>query len=125
MITSTLITVTMITITMITIIMITSTITTTIITIILFLTGATNAYGVVIHSSCKHEMNQIPETDPNKPQMTASSSASRVIRLVSKEKLLIIREHNFADLNWKQLETLDDNYLFMRCVNDNFFMSVC
>jgi len=43
-----------------------------------------------------------------------------MIRLVSKEKVLIIGDFNFADLNWKQPETLDDNHLFMRCVNDNF-----
>jgi ribonuclease P/MRP protein subunit RPP40 len=45
-----------------------------------------------------------------------------MIRLVSKEKLLIMGDFNFAELNWKNQEGLDDDHLFMRCVNDNFLV---
>src|SRR5579864_8235140 len=42
--------------------------------------------------------------------------------MVSKKKILIMGDFNFADLNWRKPESLDDNHLFMRCVNDNFLV---
>jgi hypothetical protein len=45
-----------------------------------------------------------------------------MIGLVSKKKILIMGDFNFADLNWRTPESLDDNHLFMRCVNDNFLV---
>jgi hypothetical protein len=44
----------------------------------------------------------------------------KMIDLVSKEKLLIMGDFNFANLDWKKPESLDDSDLFMRCINDNY-----
>jgi ribonuclease P/MRP protein subunit RPP40 len=46
----------------------------------------------------------------------------KMLDRVSKEKLLIMGDFNFADLNWTKPETLDDSDLFMRCINDNFLV---
>jgi ribonucleases P/MRP protein subunit RPP40 len=46
----------------------------------------------------------------------------KMIELVSKNKILIMGDFNFADLNWVKPETLDDSHLFMKCINDNFLV---
>jgi hypothetical protein len=46
----------------------------------------------------------------------------KMIGLVSKEKLLMMGDFNFADLHWENPESLDDNHLFMKCINDNFLI---
>jgi hypothetical protein len=47
---------------------------------------------------------------------------NKILSLASKEKLLVMGDFNFPELNWEKPETLDDSHSFMRCVNDNFLI---
>ena len=46
----------------------------------------------------------------------------KMIRVVSKGKVLIMGDFNFADLHFDNPESLDDNHAFMKCINDNFLV---
>jgi len=46
----------------------------------------------------------------------------KLIESASNEKLLIMGDFNFADLNWKKPESLDEGNLFIRCLNENFLV---
>jgi len=45
---------------------------------------------------------------------------SELITRASREKVLIMGDFNFPELDWAKPETLDDSHPFIECVNDNF-----
>jgi Reverse transcriptase (RNA-dependent DNA polymerase)/Endonuclease-reverse transcriptase len=40
----------------------------------------------------------------------------------SEEKLLLMGDFNYPELDWSKPESLDDSHLFLKCVNDNFLI---
>jgi len=46
----------------------------------------------------------------------------KLLGLVSKEKLLVMGDFNFPELNWQKPESLDDSHCFLKCLNDNFLI---
>jgi hypothetical protein len=43
-------------------------------------------------------------------------------RQASKEKVLIMGDFNFAELDWGKPESLDDEHPFMTCIGDNYLV---
>jgi hypothetical protein len=46
----------------------------------------------------------------------------RLITRASKEKLLLMGDINFPELDWGKPETIDDSHPLVQCVNDNFLI---
>jgi ribonuclease P/MRP protein subunit RPP40 len=46
----------------------------------------------------------------------------KMLAAASKEKILVMGDFNFPELNWCKPETLDDSHPFLKCVNDNFLI---
>ena len=57
--------------------------------------------------------------DSNKIQDEAMFS---YFNKASKEKVLLMGDFNFADLDWSKPELLDDSHSFMKCINDSFLI---
>jgi ribonucleases P/MRP protein subunit RPP40 len=57
--------------------------------------------------------------DSNKTQ---DEALFKMLAGVSREKLLLMGDFNFPELNWGKPETLDDSHSFLKCINDNFLI---
>ena len=57
--------------------------------------------------------------DSNKIQ---DEALFKMINMASREKLLIMGDFNFANLNWEKPESLDHSHLFIKCLDDNFLV---
>src|SRR5271169_6404308 len=58
---------------------------------------------------------------PNSTKMQ-DEALYKLLGLVSKEKLLVMGDFNFPELNWQKPESLDDSHCFLKCLNDNFLI---
>src|SRR5882757_10527087 len=52
-------------------------------------------------------------------------SNDALFELISKasvEKIMLMGDFNFPELDWRKPETLDDSHPFLKCINDNFLI---
>ena len=52
-------------------------------------------------------------------------SDEALFELISKascDKIMLLGDFNFSELDWKKPETLDDSHSFLKCINDNFLV---
>ena len=45
-----------------------------------------------------------------------------LISRASFEKIMLMGDYNFSELDWRKPETLDDSHSFLKCINTNFLI---
>ena len=52
----------------------------------------------------------------------SDESLFELISRASFEKIMLLGDFNFSDLDWRKPEILDDSHPFLKCINDNFLI---
>ena len=54
--------------------------------------------------------------------MLSDESLFELISRASFEKIMLMGDFKFAELDWRKPETLDDSHPFLKCINNNFLI---